>query len=64
MIRYADLVKVNEAELALLGGEGDIMTVSGTLLAMGPSLVIVTLGPDGSYFRVAAGGDAVPGFPC
>ena len=23
----------------------------------------MTLGPDGSYFRVAAGGEAVPGFP-
>jgi fructokinase len=63
MIRYADLVKVNEAELALLGGEGDIATASDALLALGPSLVVVTLGPGGSYFRVAAGGEAVPGFP-
>jgi fructokinase len=62
MIRYADLVKVNEEELALLGGKGDIMMASGALLAMGPSLVVVTLGPGGSYFRVAAGGEAVPGF--
>ena len=63
MIRYADLVKVNEAELALLAGEGDITVTSGALLDMGPSLCVVTLGPDGSYFRVAAGGAAVPGFP-
>ena len=63
MIRYADLVKVNEAELALLAGEGDITATSGALLDMGPSLCVVTLGPDGSYFRVAAGGAAVPGFP-
>jgi len=64
MIRYADLVKVNEVEIALLGGdEGDIATASAALLALGPSLVVVTLGPGGSYFRVAAGGAAVPGFP-
>jgi len=63
MIRHADLVKVNEAELALLGGEGDIASASDALLAMGPSLVVVTLGPGGSYFRSAAGGEAVPGFP-
>ena len=63
MIRYADLVKVNEAELALLAGEGDITVTSGALLDMGPSLCVVTLGPDGSYFRVEAGGAAVPGFP-
>jgi fructokinase len=63
MTRYADLVKVNESELTLLGGEGDITAVSGALLAMGPSLVVVPLGPDGSYFRVAVGGETVPGFP-
>ena len=55
MIRYADLVKVNEAELALLAGEGDITVISGALLDMGPALCVVTLGPDGSYYRVAAG---------
>jgi fructokinase len=71
MIRYADLVKVNEAELALLAGEGDpsmssgqaLATASGALLGMGPSLCVVTLGPGGSYYRVAAGGATVPGFP-
>jgi fructokinase len=62
MIRYADLVKVNEAELALLAGDGDITATSGALLALGPSLCIVTLGPDGGYFRVAGGGAVVPGF--
>ena len=31
MIRYADLVKVNEAELALLAGEGDPSTAHGRL---------------------------------
>lgn len=62
MIRYADLVKMNEAELALLGGEGDLMTASARLLAMGPSLGVVTFGPDGSFFRIAAGSGRVSGF--
>ena len=62
MIRCADLVKVNEAELALLAGEGDIMAASGALLASGPSLCVVTLGPGGSYFRTATGGEPVPAF--
>ena len=36
MIRYADLVKVNEAELALaLAGEGDITATSGASLTRG-----------------------------
>ena len=35
MIRYADLVKVNEAELALLAGEGDITADQRRLLAWG-----------------------------
>ncbi len=29
---------------------------------MGPDLCVVTLGPDGSYFRVAEGGEFVPPF--
>ncbi len=70
LIPHADLVKVNEAELALLAGEGDpsassgqgLATASAALLALGPSLCVVTLGPAGSYFRVAAGGERVPGF--
>ena len=62
MIRCADLVKVNEAELALLAGEGDIMAASGVLLALGPSLCIVTLGPGGSFFRIATGGEPVAAF--
>lgn len=32
------------------------------LLAQGPELVVVTLGPDGSYFQIAEGGGFVPPF--
>ncbi len=51
----ADLVKVNEAELALLSGTSELEAGSATLLAQGPQLVVVTLGAEGSYFRSAAG---------
>jgi sugar/nucleoside kinase (ribokinase family) len=29
---------------------------------MGPALCVITLGPRGSYFRIADGGEHVPGF--
>ena len=62
LIPHVHLVKVNEAELTLLTGAGDLATASAALLAPGPSLCVVTLGPDGSYFRVPAGCEHVPGF--
>lgn len=70
LIPQVDLLKVNEVELAMLaggrwspaGGELTIDTAVDALLAGGPSLVVVTLGRQGSYFRCAAGGELVPGF--
>ena len=61
-IPYANLLKVNKVELALLAGSEDLDSASKTLLQMGPDLCVVTLGPDGSYFRVAEGGEFVPPF--
>jgi fructokinase len=61
-IPHANLLKVNEVELALLAGSEDLDSASKTLLQMGPDLCVVTLGPDGSYFRVAEGGKFVPPF--
>ena len=62
IIPHANLLKVNEVELALLAGSEDLDIASKTLLQMGPELCVVTLGPDGSYFRVAEGGEFVPPF--
>ena len=45
-IPHADLLKVNEVELALLAGSEDLDSDSKTLLQMGPNLCVVTLGPD------------------
>jgi fructokinase len=61
-IPHVDLLKVNEVELALLAGSEDLDTAPQVLLDMGPDLCVVTLGPDGSYFRVTEGGEHVPPF--
>jgi fructokinase len=61
-IPHVDLLKVNEVELALLTGSEDLDTASKVLLEKGPDLCVVTLGPDGSFFRVAEGGEHVPAF--
>lgn len=65
----ADLLKVNKTELALLSGRDDLSlapadlgAAARVLLDKGPELIIVTLGPQGSYFQTAAGGALVPGF--
>jgi fructokinase len=50
ILPLADLLKVNEVEIALLGGSGDLESACRTLLAQGPSLIVVTLGAEGSFF--------------
>jgi sugar/nucleoside kinase (ribokinase family) len=62
MIPHVHLLKVNEDELALLTATEDLNAGSAKLLAQGPELVVVTLGPDGSYFRVAEAGERIPPF--
>jgi fructokinase len=57
-----DLLKVNEIEVALLTGHSDPEAASAELLERGPALCVVTLGPEGSYFRVADGSAYVPPF--
>ena len=70
---YVDLLKVNEVEIALLGGsegtrsgdrpqQADLDVATRALLEHGPALCVVTLGPEGSLFRVAEGGEHVPAF--
>lgn len=62
MVPNANLLKVNEAEIELLAGGQDIETAAASLRALGPELVIVTLGPAGSYFCTAHGGQFIPAF--
>jgi fructokinase len=61
-IPHVDLLKINEIELRLLGSSNNVDAVSKALLAKGPDLVVVTLGPDGSYFRIVEGSEASPPF--
>ncbi len=61
-IPHVDLLKVNEIEVVLLTGSEDMDVATRVLLEQGPDLCVVTLGPEGSYFRVAEGGDHVPPF--
>lgn len=62
MAPHVNLLKVNEGELALLTGSEDPSSGSKALLRRGPELVVVTMGPAGSYFRTASGGEHVPAF--
>lgn len=61
---HADLVKVSDAELELLYGlsankEEDLAAGADRILAEGPRLVLVTLGPRGVYYRVSGHGGFV-----
>lgn len=58
----ANLLKVNDVELALLTGSRDLDAASRSLLEQGLDLCVVTLGPDGSFFQVADGGEYIPPF--
>jgi sugar/nucleoside kinase (ribokinase family) len=51
-LALADLVKVNEGELALLTGTDDPVSGSAALLARGPHVCVVTLGAEESFFRI------------
>ncbi|NDJ76727.1 MAG: carbohydrate kinase [Chloroflexi bacterium] len=72
LLPEVDLLKVNEEELVLLSGQSGIMSqpdlaaaltdASQVLLEKGPELVIVTLGPNGSFFQTADGSGMVPPF--
>jgi fructokinase len=72
-ISLADVVKVNETELALLArgvsgmgspwaGDDARLGAARRILALGPALCVVTLGPEGCAFQTAEAGARVPGF--
>lgn len=61
-LRYADLVKLSDDELALLTGETDLERGSARLAEQGIGLVIVTLGPKGCYYRFSRGEGYLPAF--
>jgi len=59
-IPHVDLLKINEIEVEILGGSDDLEAITRSLVEQGPALCVVTLGPDGSFFQVAEGGEYVP----
>jgi fructokinase len=63
IVPEVDLLKVNEIELEVLTGDSDPETASAQLLDLGPTLVVVTLGLEGSFFRVAEGAEHISAFP-
>lgn len=69
MLSEVDLLKVNETELALLAGKERVEqdaeslgTAAKILLEQGPTLCIVTLGANGSFFQIETGGAYIPPF--
>lgn len=62
-IALADLVKVSEEELFLAAGTDDWRLGSKYLLEQGPSLVLVSLGEKGAFYRNRAGFGLVPAWP-
>ncbi len=61
-LEYADIVKVSEEELELLTGTKDLSQGSAFLYEMGISVILVTLGPAGCFYRYRGGAGRVAGF--
>ena len=51
VLPLCDIVKVSDEEMALISGEDDLEKGSAIIAEMGPSIVIVTLGPLGAFVR-------------
>lgn len=62
VIPYADVMKVSEEELELLTGNVDYAQAAKDILAMGPSLLAVTMGGDGVLLVTAENREQIPGF--
>jgi fructokinase len=55
-LSHTDLVKISDEELAAVVGESDVERGARAIRALGPGLVVVTLGERGCYFDGAACG--------
>ncbi len=60
----ADVLKVSDEELPLLTGTTDLEEGTSILAAQGISLVLVTMGPDGAFYRFQGKTGHVAGVPC
>ena len=59
-----DILKVSDEELPLLTGTSDLEAGTAMLAAQGIRLILVTLGPDGAFYRFGDKTGKVPGVPC
>ncbi len=59
-----DILKVSDEELPLLTGTSDLEAGTAMLAAQGIRLILVTLGPDGAFYRFREQTGKVPGVPC
>ncbi len=62
MIRLATIVRLNDKEAEFLTREKDLVVAAKQLRRMGPTLVVVTLGPHGCYFQTSRSSGLVGGF--
>lgn len=62
-VALADILKVSEEEAQLITGDSDPASASQKLLAMGPALVLVSLGEQGAFFRTTSCAGHVPAYP-
>ena len=64
VLSRVDILKVNETELQLLADHDGFERgkICESLLALGPALIVITLGPQGSYFQTCSERGKVPGF--
>jgi fructokinase len=63
LLSLADVVKVSDDELQPLTGSDDVEAGARRIRAMGPSLVVVTLGARGCWFDGPSASGHVPGEP-
>lgn len=59
-----DVLKVSDEELPLLTGTGDLEVGTAQLAEKGISLILVTLGPKGAFYRFRGQTGLIPGVPC
>ncbi len=63
-LTMVDVLKVSDEELPLLTGTSDLAAGSQMLADKGIRLVLITLGPNGAYYRFGEKTGHVPGVPC
>ena len=59
-----DVLKASDEELPLLTGTDNLETGTALLAEKGVSLILVTLGPKGAFYRFRGQTGLVPGVPC